>query len=95
MKLFRGFKIKCQHSPFYSNFLYIHILYISLLVTMEEVERTFLNFLCVSGFQNAPFSGPVLCNIHLQAVYWNILNDLGICHYSVAVPSTSIMYVVY
>ena len=62
---------------------------------MEEVERTFLNFLCVSGFQNAPFSGPVLCNIHLQAVYWNILNDLGIWHYSVGVATASFIYVVY
>ena len=57
------------------------------LVTIEEAERTFLNIFCVSGFQNAPFSGPVLCNIHLHAVYRNILNDLGICYYSVSVPS--------
>ena len=62
------------------------------LVTIEEAERTFLNIFCVSGFQNAPFSGPVLCNIHLQAVYRIILNDLGICYYSVSVPS---MYGVY
>ena len=56
-------------------------------IRMVQFERTFLNFLGVSGFQNAPFSGPVLCNIHLHAVYRNILNDLGICYYSVSVPS--------